>query len=156
MPEPNQPDPVATLRSYLVSKKLRFRELESDHAFEVKRPGEFKAQCYYQVFPQRNQFLFYIIPAIRSLQETMMPVAEYFTWINSGMRIGNFELDMRDGTIRCKSSFDFSGLPLRQELIENAAQRAIEAYDRYIKGAANVIVGAETPLEALHTIDLIP
>ena len=69
------------------------------------------------------------------------------------MRIGNFELDQRDGTIRCKVSFDFSGTSLEARMIENAEARAVEAFDRYIDGAVRVMAGLARPLEAVNAID---
>jgi hypothetical protein len=146
-------DSVEILRRYLLSKGEKFGEIVGRTAFEVARPGEYDAKCYYQLFSAQNQFVFYVIAIMQVPQENLAGVAEYFTWVNSGLRIASFELDHRDGTMRCRSAFDFSGMPLPEALVGNAAKRALEAYDRYIEGAVRVVAGLSKPLEALTRID---
>jgi hypothetical protein len=148
-----RPSPKEIVRRYLLSKAIEFAEVSGKDAFEVRRPGEYEAKCYYQVFSDREQFLFYVIPIMLVPRDELAAVAEYFTWVNSGMRVGNFELDQRDGAMRCKASFDFGGTSLDVRMIENASVRALEAYDRYIEGAVRVMAGLATPLEAANAID---
>jgi hypothetical protein len=145
--------PAEILRGYLGSKNAKFTAIEGKDAFEMRRPGEYEARCYYQVFADREQFLYYIIPIMQVPREELGVVAEFFTWVNSGMRVGNFELDQRDGTMRCKVSFDFSGTTLDPRLIDNAAARASEAFDRYIAGAVRVMAGLVAPLAAVNEVD---
>jgi hypothetical protein len=152
-PDPNPASPLEVVRRTLESRGHELVALPGQDGFEVDRPGEYEARCYYQVFPEREQFLFYVIPIMQVFRDDLAAVAEYFTWVNSGMRVGNFELDQRDGTMRCKASFDFSGTSLEPRMIENAAARALEAFDRYIGGAVRVVAGLATPLEAVNAID---
>ena len=145
--------PKEVVRRYLESKGVEFVAVTAKDAFEVDHPGEHEARRYYQVLGERQQFLLYVIPIMQVPRDDLAAVAEYFTWVNSGMRIGNFELDQRDGTIRCKVSFDFSGTSLEARMIENAEARAVEAFDRYIDGAVRVMAGLARPLEAVNAID---
>jgi hypothetical protein len=145
--------PNEVVRRYLESRGIEFVAVPGKDAFEVSRPGEYEAKCYYQVFGERQQFVFYVIPIMQVPRDELAAVAEYFTWVNSGMRVGNFELDQRDGAMRCKASFDFRGTSLEAQMVENAEARAIEAFDRYIEGAVNVIAGLATPLAAVNAID---
>jgi hypothetical protein len=147
------PSPKEVVQRYLESKGAEFVAVPGKDAFEVPRPGEYEAKCYYQVFGDRQQFLFYVIPIMQVPRDELAAVAEYFTWVNSGMRVGNFELDQRDGAMRCKASFDFSGTSLDARMIENAEARAVEAFDRYIEGAVKVIAGLAAPLAAVNAID---
>ena len=47
-------------------------------------------------------------------EEMRVPMAEFLTRANYGLRIGNFEMDFEDGEVRYKSSVDFEGIELRR------------------------------------------
>jgi hypothetical protein len=50
-------------------------------------------------------------------------VAEFLTRANSGMVIGNFELDFADGEIRYKTSIDVEGDKLSYAIIKRLVYR---------------------------------
>ncbi len=109
--------------------------------------------CYAQVIVEYNLFLFYAIAPFKVPEDARMAAAEFITRANYGMRIGNFELDFRDGEVRYKSSLDFEGAILTPELIKQAIYPAVLTIDRYMPGLMGVVHGGKDPVEAIVEIE---
>ncbi|MGK7894318.1 MAG: YbjN domain-containing protein, partial [Xenococcus sp. (in: cyanobacteria)] len=65
--------------------------------------------CYAKAREQKKQFVFYSLCPITTPDNKLLTIAEFITRANSGMIIGNFELDFNDGEIRYKTSIDIEG-----------------------------------------------
>ncbi len=109
--------------------------------------------CYAQVRPDLEQFLFYVMAPVKASEADRPAVAEFITRANYGMRIGNFELDFRDGEVRYKSSLDFEGERLSHDWLKHAIYPAVQTMDRYLPGLMNVLYGDVTPAEAVAAIE---
>ena len=95
-----------------------------------------------------------IVPEINLTKDLLQPSAEYICRVNSGMRIGNFELDFRDGAVSFKSSINFKGVTFSERLIDNVIQPALTAYDESYPGLVRVLAGLDTPKNAIAKIEL--
>ena len=147
----------ATLRSYLARKNWDASEDVSRYVFSVHREGEFCPLGYYfRLFPERCQFAFFIVPEIEVPDFKMAEAAEYLCRVNSGMRIGNFELDFGTRHVRFKSSLGFQGSALTETLLDAAINPALEAFDEYFVGLGRVLAGIATPVQAINDIDYAP
>jgi hypothetical protein len=143
-----------TLKRYLEDNNWGAEEGPKPHSFKARRASELFASTYYfEIRVDLEQFLFYIVPDFIVPTNDMALVAEYVARVNSGMRIGNFEVDFRTGEIRFKSSINFKGQKLTPALIEGVIEPAMDAYETYMPGLANVIAGIETPVRAVTKID---
>lgn len=143
-----------TLRRYLAETNPDAEEIAGKQAFKGRHTGDmFSSTYYFEIKVDLEQFLFYIVPDFIAPTEEMPLVAEYVARVNSGMRIGNFEVDFRNGEIRFKSSINFKGEKLTPALIDGAVEPALEAYETYMPGLVNVIAGLETPVRAINKID---
>lgn len=121
------------------------------HAFKEERETQYGPITYYfQIEPELEQFLFYISPEIRLLKEQLLPVAEYIVRANFGMRIGNFELDMKAGKISFRSGLNFKGQGLSAALIDGAVQPALKAFEEFYPSLEKVFAGIKTPVEAIN------
>lgn len=109
--------------------------------------------CFAQVRTDLEQFVFYVVAPVKAPEETRHAVAEYITRANYGLRIGNFEMDFRDGEVRYKSSLDFEDVALSPELIQHAIYPAVQTMDRYLPGLMQVIYAGTPPEEAIDTIE---
>lgn len=109
--------------------------------------------CFAQVRSDLEQFVFYVMAPVKALEETRHAVAEYITRANYGLRIGNFEMDFRDGEVRYKSSLDFEDVALSHQLIQHAIYPAVQTMDRYLPGLMRVIYGGTSPEEAIDAIE---
>ncbi len=109
--------------------------------------------CYAQIRVDLEQFLFYVMAPVKVPEDRRMLCAEFITWANYGLRIGNFEMDLQDGEVRYKSSLDFQDEPLTENLIKFAIYPAVQTVDRYLPGLMKVIYGAATPHAAVKEIE---
>jgi len=110
-------------------------------------------QYYFRLIFDRCQFLFYIVPHIDIPDYLMADTAEYLCRVNSGMRIGCFELDFNNRHVRFKSSIEFGDAELSPPLVRGVIKPALDAYDEYFEGLARVLAGVAKPLEAINDID---
>lgn len=144
-----------TLRSHLQNKGWNASPIEDRHVFKATREDSLVGErdYYFQVKPDLEQFLFYIAPNLLLMPEMLPPVAEFICRANFGMRIGNFELDYEGCKVSFKSSINFKGVPLTEQLIDNVIEPALEAYDEFFTGLVQVFTGVETPARAIRIIE---
>lgn len=130
------------------------RRIEGKFAYSMSYTGKNgDLRCYAIIRVDLEEFLFYAVAPVKIPEEVRMAVAEYLTRANYGLRIGNFELDYSDGEVRYKSSLDFEGQILTQELIRNAIYPAVHTMDRYLNGLLRVSFGGATPHEAIEEVE---
>lgn len=110
-------------------------------------------RCYAHIRMDLEQLIFYAVSPIKAVDEIRQDVAEFITRANYGLRIGNFEMDYRDGAVRYKSSLDFEGETLTPGLIRNAIYSAVRTMDDYLCGLMRVIYAGATPLEAIQEVE---
>lgn len=79
---------------------------------------------------------------------TRMTVAEHVTRLNSGLLMGNFELDFDDGDIRFKTNVDVGETVFAREHFELLACNNVSYFDAYLPNLMRVIGGEITPVEA--------
>lgn len=75
--------------------------------------------------------------------------AEYLTRANYGLRMGNFELDFRDGEIRFKSFCRSGDIELNDEQITDSFILPIVQFDTYGDNLLAVLFGMKEPEQAL-------
>lgn len=77
-------------------------------------------------------------------------VAEYLTRANYGLRMGNFEMDFRDGEIRFKSFCRSGDIALNEDQITDSFLLAIVQFDIYGDNLLAVLFGMKEPAEAIE------
>jgi hypothetical protein len=143
-----------TLQSFLAQKEWKTGIVDNHYAYKCEfQTKNIELVCFFQIRPDLEQFLFYAVPDFITPFDKLGLVAEYIARVNSGMRIGNFEVDFRDGQIRFKSSINFKGEILTLGLIENTISPALAAMETYLPGLLSVIEGRQTPVRAINSID---
>lgn len=143
------------LSNYLDDDEWFPRRIEGKFAYSMSYSGKNgDLRCYAIVRVDLEEFLFYAVAPVKVPEEVRMSVAEYLTRANYGLRIGNFELDYSDGEVRYKSSLDFEGQMLTQDLIRNAIYPAVHTMDRYLAGLLRVSFGGATPHEAIDEAEV--
>lgn len=144
----------ATLSEFLREDGWHPQQLDDRTILRVYFSGDHgDVRCYAQIRVDLEQFLFYVIAPVKAPEEVRADVAEYITRANFGLRIGNFELDYRDGEVRYKSSVDFEGEALTPGLIKHAIYPAVHTMDFYLPGLLAVMYGNKTPAEAITEIE---
>jgi hypothetical protein len=102
------------------------------------------------IHAEPSRFLFYLdygatVPAGRRDE-----IGRFLTRANSGLAIGNFEMDWDEGLVRFKTSVDFSNTTLSETLIQNAILSAMHAVEAYSKPLMQVITGERNATEAVR------
>lgn len=142
------------LSSYLDEDEWYPRRIDGKYAYSMSYSGKNgDLRCYAIVRVDLEEFLFYAVAPVKVPDMVRPAVAEYLTRANYGLRIGNFELDYSDGEVRYKSSLDFEGQILTNELIRNAIYPAVHTMDRYLPGLLRVSFGGATPHEAIEEVE---
>jgi hypothetical protein len=143
-----------TLGRYLESDGWAPQRLEEETAYRMRCQGENGTmRCAAIILEKLEQLVFYADAPDRIPEDRRMEVARFITLANYGMRIGNFELDLRDGTVRYKSSLDFEGLVLVPRMISNTLYPAVRTLDEYLPGLSAVAEGRATAEEAIARIE---
>jgi len=142
-----------TVGAFLEKDGWHPQKLENRTAYQVDFSGNFgDLRCYAHVRTDLEQFLFYVIAPIKTPEASRSAVAEYLTRANHRLRIGNFEMDYRDGEIRYRSSIDFEGTTLVPALIKNTIYPAVHTMDFYLPGLLGVMYGKQEPEEAIQAV----
>ncbi|MBD2126638.1 YbjN domain-containing protein [Microcoleus sp. ZQ-A2] len=115
-----------------------------------------KWNCSAKARVEQEQFVFYSICPINAPENKRLAIAEFLTRANSGMIIGNFELDFTDGEIRYKTSIDFQGDFLSFELIKQLVYANVTMMDEYLPGIKSVIENDVEPKDAIAQIESQP
>ena len=109
---------------------------------------------------EEERFLLcYGILATHADEDRRAAVAEYLARANWGLKIGNFEVDMRDGEVRYKASMtNEEGQAPSKETIQRLIYTIHGMLDQYGDGLLAVIFGFDTPEEAIRKAesDLAP
>jgi hypothetical protein len=144
----------AELGRYLDADGWFPQPLEERHTYRMFYSGASgELRCYASVRVDLEQFFFYAVSGVKVPEGARVAVAEFLTRANYGLRIGNFELDFGDGEVRYKSSLDFEGEILSDNLIRNAIYPAVRIMDEYLPGLMKVAFGGATPADAIREIE---
>jgi len=150
------PEPTAfdTLREFLEEDGWYPQRLADAHAFRMGFSGTHgQTACFARIEEALQLLLFYVVAPLKVPEPARNAVAEFLTRANYGLRIGNFEMDFRDGEVRYKSALDFEGNVLTPSLIRNAIYPAVQTMDRYLPGLMAVMYGGQAPVDAIAEIE---
>ena len=129
-------------------------QLLGQPALQISFQGENgKWNCYARARDEQQQFIFYSICPVNAPEEKRLAVAEFLTRANSGMMIGNFELDFNDGEISYKTSIDVEGDRISSALIKRLVYANVMMMDEYLPGIFSVIYGNVSPADAIAQIE---
>ncbi|CAB9518680.1 Pfam:DUF1790 [Seminavis robusta] len=95
-----------------------------------------------------KKFLFYIKTPATVPEEKRTQAALFLTWVNYGLSIGNFEMDMSDGEVRFKSSNHLLGAELSTEMVVHTVALCVRMIDQFFPGLMGVVYGDKDPKDA--------
>jgi hypothetical protein len=131
-----------------------FVQIEGEPLLQMVFQGENgKWTCYAKARVDQEQFVFYSVCPVNPPDSKRLAVAEFMTRANSGMIIGNFEMDFEDGEIRYKTSIDVEGDNLSSALIKRLVYANVMMMDAYLPGIMSVIYGDVSPKDAIAQIE---
>lgn len=113
--------------------------------------AEFRVVCHINV--ELQQIYVYVIFGELVPEDRRSAVAELITRANYGLRIGNFEMDFRDGEIRYKASLDFEDVNLTHPLMKNLFYPAVQTADRYQPILIRVAFAGADPQQVIGEVE---
>ncbi|MBD2014511.1 YbjN domain-containing protein [Microcoleus sp. FACHB-53] len=134
-----------------------FVQIEGEPLLQMVFQGDNgKWTCYAKARDDQEQFVFYSVCPINAPDSKRQALAEFLTRANSGMIIGNFEMDFEDGEIRYKTSIDVEGDSLSSALIKRLVYSNVMMMDAYLPGIMSVLYGDVEPKDAIAQIESQP
>ncbi len=108
--------------------------------------------CYAQAREEQQQFVFYSLCPVNIPEDKRADVLEFLTRTNYGLVIGNFEMDLDEGEVRYKTSFDCENVPLAPALFKNAIYPNLAMMDQYLPAIFALVYAEEIPAEDFEII----
>lgn len=112
--------------------------------------------CILEAHERREQAIARVLYPVRVPRSRIPRVNEYITRATMDLSVGNFELNLDDGTLGYKTSIDVTGTELTPELVRGLIENAITAADIHLIGIMLVAFGSMRPLDALDRIGRYP
>jgi hypothetical protein len=113
--------------------------------------AEFRVVVHINV--ELQQIYVYVIFPDFVPEDRRAAIAELITRANYGLRIGNFEMDFRDGELRYKASLDFEDVNLTHPLMKNLMYPAVQTADRYHPSAMRVAFAGGIPEHVINEVE---
>ena len=95
--------------------------------------------CVLQVHPEHPLIAFYTHLQCRVPEEKQPTMTEYLARANYGLWLGNFEMDLRDGEIRYKTSLHLADGELTAEMLTALLRVNGDTLDRHLPGIMSVL-----------------
>lgn len=136
---------------YKEDMELNFALEEENHRIRFSMDTEAMKEVRfmaYQENPHTMLFLTYLPMKIN--EDKRAEVSEYLTRANYGLHVGNFEMDMRDGEVRYKTTgvCDTDTMP-SLDVIRRLTYIGFSMFDRYVPSLMSIVYGNKTPDEAI-------
>jgi hypothetical protein len=117
----------------------------------LRMPFDHKGEpwtCYAEAREAQHRVIFYAVPPVTVPEPKRAAMAELIARANYGVTIGNLELDMSDGEVRCKTSLDVTGDRLSHPLLHSLVLANLKVMHHYLPAIRAVLAGA-TPADAI-------
>ena len=111
-------------------------------------------QCYFQVLPDLEQFLFLAVPMELTVPKHRRgDVGELILRLNHGMRIGSFGMDFDTGQLNFRASVNYFESEFTSQCVTNIVGPSLEAVELYLPAFLQVLEEEVAPHQAILEID---
>ena len=143
-----------TVLSFLKNDGWPVVETKENQIFQTQFKGNNgQWNCYLHIFEDRKQLVFYTLGENHIPPAHLQTVHEFITRVNSGMIIGNFELNLDHGGYRFKTSLDVSGDQLSEALVKQMVYANIVTMNKYVLGIDAIVTMNSSAIEAIKNIE---
>ncbi len=102
------------------------------------------------IFPVNEKgLLTYAVCPQKVDEEDRVNVMEYITRANYGLRLGNFEMDLRDGEVRYKTYLELQSDTPPMKVVDLNIAMSYVMLEKYGNGLLKVMFGAASPADAI-------
>ena len=142
------------VNEYLKSQNWKYEFSEEEGVFRFGMSLENKMNnCRMVILIGDELFTSYAISPVSADAETAAQMSNYLTRANYGLKIGNFELDFRDGEIRYKATLFCGGTVPALDIVERVADMPFRMMEHYGGGLLNVLFGNADPASEIAKVD---
>jgi hypothetical protein len=103
----------------------------------------------FDIRDKQQQLIVYSIVPVEVPTHQRTEVALYLTRANFGLAIATFELDLDDGTVRCRTGVDLEGAEVCDPIVDHLLLANIMGVEQYLDGLRAVIQG-DDPVAAIE------
>ena len=112
-----------------------------------------KVDCILDIREQSEIILFYSVLPVMVPDAYKMKMSEFIARANYGLRIGNLELDFRDGEVRYKTYANTNKSCINRDIIRHLIHANIQTFEKYAEGIFKVIYSDLSPEEAIELVE---
>ncbi|BAZ32135.1 hypothetical protein NIES4074_46370 [Cylindrospermum sp. NIES-4074] len=145
----------AEMVNFFTADDWHYSKIQGDTALRTAFSGDNGTWNCYAIARNQQQLVFYSVCSTLAPENKRLAVAEFITRANSGIIVGNFELDFDQGEICYKTCIDVSEIQLNFNCIKNLVYTNVTMMDKYLPGIMSVINGEVLPISAIKKIELI-
>jgi Putative bacterial sensory transduction regulator len=139
---------------YFTAGEWPVRGHPEDGIVETGFKGEHgKWGCLAQVVGGSGRLAFYSLGPMDAGADMIAPLNELLTRANLGLVIGNFELDLDDGSFRFKTSIDVGDSIPSPGLLDGLVLANVLTMDRYLPAVQRLLYAGATVSDALADVE---
>jgi len=143
-----------SIQRFFTEDEWYYMQLDGQPILQMSSQGKNgRWTCYAQANEEQFLFFFYSVCPINIPEEKRSQISEFLTRANYGLKIGNFEMDFRDGELRYKTSLDVENDRLSTALISNAVYANVWTMDRYLPGILSVVYSDTAPIDVIQKVE---
>ncbi|MFK7929671.1 MAG: YbjN domain-containing protein [Myxococcota bacterium] len=137
----NEQEWVHELTDTQSAVRMRFRGANEGWTVLVQEVGE-----------EGGKLVCYSLPSDRVPEGRRLAAAETITRLNSGLILGNFEMEYETGIVRYKTSADFRGHEVTTGLVGHLVFTNVIMVDRYLSALWAVVFKGRDPADAVAEV----
>ncbi len=138
------------MTTFFTADQWPYLALEGSLALTLNFAGQnARWTCYAQAREEQQQFVFYSLCPVIIPEDRRAEVLEFLTRANYGLIIGNFEMDLDEGEVRYKTSFDCEDVPVTPALFKNAIYPNLAMMDQFLPGILALVYAEDARVDAL-------
>ena len=149
------------VKPFFDSEDWSFVQLDGTTLQLAFQGGNGRWTCFAEINDDTEQFIFYSFYPLQVNLADCSSMLEFLMRANSGLIIGNFELDFTAGELRFKTSVDVEGIQSKlsschsvyQQLWRQLVYINVITMDRYFPGITAIVNQTLTPEEAIALVE---
>jgi len=140
------------ITDYLDSIEWNYEDKDTYILFGI-HINEIKIECVVDILKDIELLIAYSIIPNRVPEKYKDKIAEFITRANYGLRIGNFEMDYKDGEVRYKTYQNYDNDCINVEVLKHLIHANIKTTEKYYLGFAKIIYAEFSPEEAINFVE---
>ena len=144
---------LSTIIQYYEEDNITFRQSDDFCVQAGFRGQNGNYDLYAQAHEEQQRALFVSIFPTKVPEAKRLDVAEFLTRANYGLILGNFEMDLKDGKVRYKTSVDLEDGHLTVKMVNRLVMTNLSMMDKYLPGLMSVVYAGASPIAALAQVE---